>query len=48
MKNSIKIIFQTDILDKGYKCSYYKCWVEDMVLEGEQRQSHVGKDEILR
>lgn len=44
---SIKKSFQTRTYSKGYKCSYYKCWVKDMVLEGEQCQSHVGEDEIL-
>lgn len=42
----MKISKQTH--DKGYECSYNKCWVKDMILEGEQRQPHVGKDEILR
>lgn len=34
--------------EKGYECSYNEGWVKDMILEGEQRQPHVGKDEILR
>lgn len=31
----------------GYKCSDDKDRVEDVVLEGEQGQAHVGKDEVL-
>ena len=44
---NLKRSFQNRIHNKGYKCSYYKCWVKDMVLEGEQCQPHVGEDEIL-
>lgn len=39
--------FQNRTHSKGYKCSYYKCWIKDMALKGEQCQSHVRKDEIL-
>lgn len=31
----------------GYKCSYYEDGIEDMVLEGEQGEAHVGKDKVL-
>lgn len=33
---------------KGYKSSDDEHGVEDVVLEGEQGQTHVGEDEVLR
>lgn len=32
---------------KGYKSSYDEDWAENVILEGEQSQTHVGEDEIL-
>lgn len=32
---------------KGYKCPNDEDGVEDVILEGEQRQAHVGEDEVL-
>lgn len=32
----------------GYKCSHNEDRAEDVVLEGEQRQTHVGEDEVFR
>lgn len=32
----------------GYECSHDEDGAEDVVLEGEQRQTHVGEDEVLR
>lgn len=34
--------------NKGYKSSDDEHGVEDVVLEGEQGQTHVGEDEVLR
>lgn len=32
---------------KGYEGSDDEEWVEDVRLEGEERQAHVGEDEVL-
>ena len=33
---------------KGYKSSNDENWAENVLLEGKQRQAHVGEDEVLR
>lgn len=33
---------------KGYKSPYDEDGAENVILEGEQSQTHVGEDEILR
>lgn len=32
---------------KGYKSPYDEDGAEDVILEGEQSQAHVGEDEVL-
>lgn len=45
---SVLVMHQVASHGKGYESSDDEHGVEDVVLEGEQGQAHVGEDEVLR